>query len=380
MFIPSTRRVAVVPLAFTVLVTVFLTTSRVDWENDDLEPPRLQRNESLESSLAVDSGPRFAYAQYATNLNYLCNAVSFNVSRLQALHRAGFRCAKQREKIDYQHRFQIITFSRLGRLGTRHDMVLIFPESWSEGKTSEAKAIRKLRADHPRLVLRPFEYLRISKTKASATWADSLNKFHAFDLTEYSRVLIFDSDTQVLNNMDHLFLEPKAAVAVPRAYWLNELNATSEEHVLSSHVMLIEPDRGLHDALVEESLSSGMLDMDLVNRRFKDTAMLLPHRRLALLTGEFRGGDHQKYLSPNQHEEWDPVAEVSEAYLVHFSDWPMPKPWEPRTAEQWNAALPACPESETDKPGRPRCGDRLMWTGFYEDYDHDKKMSCRRLG
>ncbi|KAF6829974.1 alphan-acetylglucosamine transferase [Colletotrichum musicola] len=348
MFIPLTRRVAVVLLASIVWVSVLFTSSRLDWENSDLEPPRLLRNESLESSSAVDSGPQFAYAQYATSLNYLCNA--------------------------------IINFHRLDRFGTRHDMVLIFPESWSEGKTPEAKAIRKLRADHPRLVLRPFEYLRISKTKASATWADSLNKFHAFALTEYSRVLIFDSDTQVLNNMDHLFLVPRAPVAVPRAYWLNELEATAEEHVLSSHVMLIEPDTQLHDALVEESLSSGMLDMDLVNRRFKDTAMLLPHRRLALLTGEFRGGDHQRYLSPNRHEEWDPVAEASGAYMVHFSDWPMPKPWEPRTAEQWSAALPACEASEADRPGRPRCADRLVWTGFYEDYDRDRKMYCRRLG
>ncbi|KAF9874585.1 hypothetical protein CkaCkLH20_07722 [Colletotrichum karsti] len=330
-------------------MVIFFTEN---WEHQVLDLPQPLNNESR-TSLASASEPshivgsRFAYAQYATDLNYLCNAV--------------------------------INFNRLERLGTSHDMVLIFPESWTSGTSQQAKAIRKVHVEYPEIVLRPFEYLRISKTKASATWADSLNKFHAFDLGEYERVLLFDSDTQVLNSMDHIFSSPKAAVALPRAYWLNEIDTPVSEQVLSSHVMLIEPNESLHKKLVKGSLSSGKLDMDLVNSMFKDSATILPHRRLALLTGEFRDSDHQKYLAPG-NDRWDPVKEASNAYLVHFSDWPMPKPWEPRTKAQWEAALPGCTDEGANSTDQPQCADRLVWTGFYEDYDADRKRYCNHWG
>ncbi|TEB20455.1 hypothetical protein FA13DRAFT_1742929 [Coprinellus micaceus] len=45
--------------------------------------------------------PRFAYAQYATTLDYLCNAV--------------------------------INFNLLKRYGAKQDFVLIYPKSWSQG-------------------------------------------------------------------------------------------------------------------------------------------------------------------------------------------------------------------------------------------------------
>ncbi|KAL0930669.1 alphan-acetylglucosamine transferase [Colletotrichum truncatum] len=344
MFIPSPRRAPAVLLTCVIFVSVLWTSYRLDWEQDVLKSPHLLKNESS-NALAITS--RFAYAQYATDINYLCNAV--------------------------------INFNRLERFGAQNDMVLIFPNTWTQGKSPEAKALRKLHADHPRIILRPLEYLRISKTKASATWADSLNKFHAFKLTEYERVMIFDSDTQVLNNLDLYFSLPKAPVAVPRAYWLNEKGTPAADQVLSSHVMLLQPDEHLHATLVAKSLSSGKLDMDLVNLMLKDSASILPHRRLALLTGEFRSKDHEKYLAPDS-DAWDPVAEVSNAHLVHFSDWPLPKPWVPHTKEQWAAALPECDEGEEDRPGRPRCADRLMWTRFYEDYADDRKHYCKRWG
>ncbi|KAI8228239.1 Arylsulfatase [Colletotrichum sp. SAR 10_86] len=284
MFIPSLRRAVAVSLTCAIFVTVLLTSHQLSWEQDIFGSSYLAGNESQHTPAAKsqERSSKFAYAQYATDLDYLCNAV--------------------------------INFNRLQKFGAENDMVLIFPSSWTEGKKAEAKAIRSIRSNHPRVILRPFDYVRISKTKASATWADSLNKFHAFDLTEYERVMIFDSDSQVLNNMDSFFQSPRASVAVPQAYWLNEPDVPAAERVLSSHVMLIEPNKTTHDRLIEESLSSGKLDMDLVNIMFKDTASILPHRRLALLTGEFRDDDHQKYLG--QHDDsWDPVEEVSKSYL-----------------------------------------------------------------
>jgi hypothetical protein len=224
--------------------------------------------------------------------------------------------------------------------------------------------------------MRPFDV--ISTSHGDPTWRDSLTKFHAFALTEYTRVLAFDSDSLVLNTMDHYFLAPLAPIAVPRAYWLNEKDASLKNQILGSHVMLLEPNEGRYKRIVEEALTSGDFDMEVINHLFSDSAMILPHRRLALLTGEFRSTDHQKYLA-DEDEEWNAMAEVSRAYLVHFSDWPLPKPWKPRTPEQWNSALPVCSPDDAERPDRPKCADKFMWMGFYEDYDLYKEKKCSIL-
>ncbi|KAG7286766.1 hypothetical protein NEMBOFW57_009082 [Staphylotrichum longicolle] len=124
--------------------------------------------------------PKFAYAQYATTLDYLCNATS-----------------------------------------------------------AHARAIESLKAAVPSIRHRPFDIL--STQKGDSTWRDSLTKFHSFALTEWTRILIFDSDSLVLNSMDHYFLSPLAPVAVPRAYWLNGKDTEIGRQILGSHVMLIEP-------------------------------------------------------------------------------------------------------------------------------------------
>ncbi|KAF9878861.1 glucose n-acetyltransferase [Colletotrichum karsti] len=286
--------------------------------------------------------PKFAYAQYATSMDYLCNAV--------------------------------INFGRLRRYGAKEDLVLIHPKDWLEGTTREAKALAKLRIERPEINMRAFDV--ISTNKGDATWRDSLTKFHAFALTEWTRILAFDSDALVLNTMDHYFLSPKAPVAVPRAYWLNEQDTDIAKQVLGSHVMLIEPDEKRYHKIINEAMTTGEFDMEVINHMFKGSAMILPHRRLALLTGEFRAKDHSKYLAPEEDEEWNAMAEVSRSYLVHFSDWPLPKPWLPRTKQQWQAVMPECPKDAVAKPDQPRCADRFMWTGFYEDYDREKSNQC----
>jgi alpha-N-acetylglucosamine transferase len=200
-------------------------------------------------------------------------------------------------------------------------------------------------------------------------------------LTEYTRVLAFDSDSLVLNNIDSLFLAPDSPVAMPRAYWLTEResNGTAKQ-ILGSHLMLIEPNTHLYKRIIKEAERSGDFDMEVLNELFKDSAMILPHRRLALLTGEFRNKDHHKYLAPDEDEEWNAVYEVSKAYLVHFSDWPLPKPWKSHTEAQWQAALPECLEDDVEKPDRPRCADRFVWTGLYTHYSRDKAAYCEVLG
>lgn len=144
--------------------------------------------------------------------------------------------------------------------------------------------------------------------------------------------------------------------------------------------MLIEPDEDNYNRIIQEAKSSGDFDMEVLNHLFSDSAMILPHRRLALLTGEFRTTDHERYMAEDKDEEWNAMAEVSRAYLVHFSDWPLPKPWQHHSDAQWAAALPACPDDAVETPDKPRCADRFMWTGIYEDYYREKEAICNQLG
>ncbi|KAL3440134.1 nucleotide-diphospho-sugar transferase [Aspergillus insuetus] len=290
--------------------------------------------------------PRFAYVQYATDFDYLCNAM--------------------------------MNFVRLDRFATHFDRVLIHPEDWNEPGTSREKtALRNIRKKYPRVKLHPVEILATSS--GDPTWHKSLTKFQAFALTNYTRVLVFDSDSMVLNNMDHLFLNTLAPVAVPRAYWLNDADSSIKDQMLGSHVMLIAPNQGNFHRIIDEAKSSGAFDMEVLNTLFRDSAMILPHRRYALLTGEFRNKDHARYLSEDKDAEWNAMAEASRAYLVHFSDWPLQKPWLPHSEQQWQQVLPECPEDDVATEDRPRCADRLIWTGFYTDYQLDHKAVCLPL-
>jgi alpha-N-acetylglucosamine transferase len=245
------------------------------------------------------------------------------------------------------------------------------------GTSPEKTALRNIRNKYPHVQLHPVEIL--STSSGDPTWHKSLTKFHAFALTNYTRVLVFDSDSMVLNNMDHLFLSALAPVAVPRAYWLNEADTSIKDQMLGSHVMLIEPNQGNFQRIIDEAKSSGAFDMEVLNHLFRDSAMILPHRRYALLTGEFRTKDHSRYLSEDKDAEWNAMAEASRAYLVHFSDWPLPKPWLPHSEQQWQEVLPECPEDDVATEDRPRCADRFMWTGFYEDYHAAQKAVCMPL-
>lgn len=263
------------------------------------------------------------------------------------------------------------------------EMALVYPNIWDDAKTrpKESKAIAAVREHYPRINLHPLPIL--TTNKGDSTWHKSLTKFQSFRLNNYSRVMAFDSDSLVLNTMDHYFLAPLAPIAVPRAYWLNKHDgkeAEIHEQILSSTVMLLEPSPAIYTQITNEMQRSKDFDMEIINTLFKSSAMILPHRRLALLTGEFRTNDHSSYLAESPDDEWNAMAEVSRACLVHFSDWPLPKPWRVHSAKQWNDAIPKCDpvnlEKDREREDRPECADQFMWKGFYEDYKMLKDKTC----
>lgn len=225
----------------------------------------------------------------------------------------------------------------------------------------------------------------------TGTWDKSVNKFFAFSLAYYDRVIALDSDITLLKSLDELFLLPPTPIAMPRAYWAEE-----RPQPLTSLIMVIEPEseeferfkglihggRGTGDGgLVVDSGEGNAhkFDMELINERFGASAMVLPHRPYSLLSGEFRSHDHTAYLgapSPQAaKEEWDAEKIYKEAKLVHFSDWPLPKPWIMWPQEGLREMQPDCGGSHDSVP----CPERRIWKHLYDDFRMRRKDVCKYL-
>lgn len=170
----------------------------------------------------------------------------------------------------------------------------------------------------------------------------------------------------VLQHMDELFLLPECPIAMPRAYWL-------DKPYLSSQIILIQPSAAefarVKDAI--DNVKDGEFDMEIVNNLYSKDCMILPHRRYDLLTGEFRSkGAHTNYIG-NTYEGWDPEKMLKEAKFLHFSDWPMPKPWLSASEAMMNEKKPKC-EMDGDQED---CRARDLWLGFYSDFKERRKAS-----
>jgi alpha-N-acetylglucosamine transferase len=197
----------------------------------------------------------------------------------------------------------------------------------------------------------------------SGVWAESFTKLLAFNQTQYERLLVLDSDSTILGHMDELFFIPPVTVAIPHAYWL-------DNPFLTSHIMVIQPSAHEFSRIQAsmENAGHGVYDMEVVNKLYGDTCLILPHRKYALLTGEFRSDDHRKYLDG---DEWDQEKVLTEAKFVHFSDDPLPKPWE-ATQRELEKMRPEC---RKDNLGREDCWNRDVWVELYRDFK-ERRMVC----
>lgn len=157
---------------------------------------------------------------------------------------------------------------------------------------------------------------------------------------------------------------------MPRAYW-------ESDDKLADPLILVEPSPFEFDRILKaiKSADPQVYDMDIVSKMHHGSALVMPHRRLVLLTGELRRADddHSAYLG-NDIEKWDVDEVIKEAKYIHFSDWPVPKPWAvvPKPVIEQDA--PACRETT---PGvNDNCHQRDIWIGFYEDYAFRRKAVC----
>lgn len=306
---------------------------------------------------------RFAYSLYATDAHSLCNAV--------------------------------LIFDSLKRLGSRADRVLLYPKQWDTvvaSNTDRTSQLLKIARDQYKVNLLPIGLLGQDGATlpgegldSESNWDASITKLRAFELTPYKRVMHLDADMTILRNLDHLFLLPSAPVAMPRAYWADVASPDpnqSQPWPLTSLLLLLEPSRVEFTNLLATLASwrtnpnvtnhgdGKKYDMDLLNYHFGSSALVLPQRPYALLTAEFRSTDHRAYLGPSGH--WDPQAVLDEAALVHFSDWPLPKPWTLWSADALAEIQPKCEEGAA-------CTERKIWKGLYEDFRVKRRDICKIL-
>lgn len=301
---------------------------------------------------------RYAYSQYATDGAYLCNS--------------------------------LMVFDSLRKLGSRAEFILLYPDDFdlrvSDGRDRDSQLLN-LAKDKYNVNLVPVEVKTIKRMNGTAddyndgAWDTSVTKLLAFGETQYDRILHIDSDVTVLQNMDELFFLPSAPVAMTRAYW-----SEFKPLPLTSLLVLLEPNRKeflalmktVSEAAAQEPARGGphKYDMEYLNDRYASSALVLPHRPY-LLTGEFRSQTHKQYFG-NEYEEWDPDKAMAQARLVHFSDWPLPKPWIGTPLEGLKQMMPRCKKN----PGTPReseCRDREVWRSLYDDFRKRRKDVCKLL-
>ncbi|KAF2828491.1 hypothetical protein CC86DRAFT_437798 [Ophiobolus disseminans] len=268
---------------------------------------------SSTSTHAAVTWSDYAYVQYVTDDNYLCNSLMI----LEALH----------------------------RYRSKADRILMYSEEWKvpeqnqrSGNISvEGQSLAKER-DLYAAKLVPIKLQSFERAGGDQTRKDSYKKLLAFNQT------------------------PLSPVAMPHAYWLDDF-------FLCSAVLLVEPSqrewRRIEAVLQRED--SGF-DMEVLNTLYKDQCMVLPHCPYILLTGDLRGKNHTRYLGSD--ETWNATEISREVKYVHFSDAPMPKPWL-RVADNYMAAHR--PEWIDVGGGREMdCADRDGWSGLYQ-----KRQSIR---
>ncbi|KAK4621924.1 Glucose N-acetyltransferase 1 [Fulvia fulva] len=284
----------------------------------------------------------FAYVTYATDTDYLCNSLML----LESLH----------------------------RLQGKADRLLLYSQEWHEDDYSiESRLLRKARDDY-QAVLKPIKLQTIYTKNSERTWESSFTKLLAFNQSQYRRVLSLDSDSTLLRPMDELFLQPSAPVAMPRAYW-RESDANKEIKFCNA-VALIEPSSIEYQRLQREIVVQrpGDYDMDIMNRLYGSSCLELPHRPYLLLSGELGKADHKAYMG-RRALPWSAEYVSAEAKYVHFSDWPLSKPWLPMQRHLRGDVRPTCEANEHDI-SLVDCEDQQAWDWLYQDFRQRRLNVC----
>ncbi|KNG87388.1 hypothetical protein ANOM_004022, partial [Aspergillus nomiae NRRL 13137] len=175
---------------------------------------------------------RYAYVQYVTNTDYLCNS--------------------------------IMIFEALSRMNSKADRLMMFPSNFKlDNDTTEGKLLLKARDQYD---------------------------VQLIPITVQSRHTDEEPPPQP---MDELFLLPPCPVAMPRAYWGNFDDRVLGSYIMLVQPSEFDFNRVMN---AMDTASGSEYDMEILNHLYRDSALVLPHRPYGLLTGEFRSNHHSAYL------------------------------------------------------------------------------------
>ncbi|KAK0101441.1 N-acetylglucosaminyltransferase [Cadophora gregata] len=272
----------------------------------------------------------------------------------------------------------VLTWHDIEEIGSRARRTLVYPSTWSPDEvetdpalnntlTRKAHLLREAR-DKYFARLHPIDALK-ENVADRGRWADQYIKLIAFNLTEFSRVLVLDSASQARGNLDSVFLLPKAKLAMPWVYW-----GEPTGWAFSNQMMLITPSANEFARIQAEieKADPDQYDLTIVEKLYKSKTLKIPQRPYHLMTGEFRRQDHSKYRGSSK--KWDPEAELHNSKMIHFSDWPIPRPWDSAPQSMLNKHMPKCLKSEWF--GATNCKDRMIWMQLYADYAAKRKGFC----
>ena len=181
------------------------------------------------------------YVFYATTDEYACSVI-VNIRRL----RTQFRT---------RHRIHVLL---------SHDVSRVFVTALSgSGATITIR-------DAPPLALESIGY-----------YEDCLLKLMAFGLHQLDntieKVAVMDADQLILQNLDHVFDLPDTDLAAPRADWI------AQDAIASTFMVITLSDRLWEKVRLEmEDIQNNVYDMDLINKIFAKTVLLLPSNYVAL--------------------------------------------------------------------------------------------------
>ncbi|KAE8452023.1 hypothetical protein EG329_002188 [Mollisiaceae sp. DMI_Dod_QoI] len=343
------RRIAVSPI-FQIVAICLCLIFGINWvirhnHDDDVDAIPAARPTTTVEDPSIDWSKRY-YVQYVTSPEYLCNA--------------------------------LMVWSEIEEIGSRAQRMMLYPSTWDPNKIDDyspsldytpiARLLQEAQTKYY-VKLQPVDIMHRNGT-VQPTWADSYTKLLAFNLTQFDRVLVLDSDSIVLKNLDSVFLLPAAPVAMPHVYW-----GAATGWAFSSQFLLLTPSATTFSQ-IESAIRNAKddeYDMDILNRLFQGRILKIPQRPFNLLSGEFRRSSHAAYLS-SRSEKWNPDTILSEAHFLHFSDWPVPKPWMVAPKELLNKHMPKCKQSEWF--GATNCRDRAVWLKLYWDFAVRRKSVC----
>lgn len=134
----------------------------------------------------------------------------------------------------------------LKRLKCKHNLVVLIPEERKEELSALLKKNNTIEKNGCSICVQPMIDVEIKQSYDAGTshWRDTFFKLQAAKCTEYSKIVLLDSDMLVLKNMDFLFEYPNYSATVAGQALHPEWTK------LNSGLLVIEPSEQLHAKLM----------------------------------------------------------------------------------------------------------------------------------